>query len=616
MGTTGQATCPAGERLVRRIPPRWRGVVGSLTLVVASWVAMYGRLWAFESYEEHRFTSRAMLTGTLRLTGGLSLVNGDEQIHNGAGYTNWGFGVPLLQLPFHALAAWVGSLHGFFPDRAIYFAYLGLAIPVIWAAFDRLLAMRPESDLSRAERGTLAWTATWVVLARTLFPLMSTRFIVYESTLAYFVIAELLALSAYVFSLQSRGPGSAMAMGAAAGMGLLIRPTGLLYAGIWGGTLVLERRFRRLWAFTLTFTPLAAFWLYSNWVRTGSPVGLGFANTNPFISYHTPIERFGSQCCDTPFHALAAVARLFAGFFLFAARSASVPWLNSCHFDWEERDLFLPFFGPIFLILLSWMLYRLLQRRETRLSLYLPYLGMALLFGSFARRGQGFAWRYAHDFWPAIVLAVVQYVHTSPRTSTAHRDRAVGWVMLAYGFFVFAWFLVPWDWNRRAMILPVTDTAAMEARFLAQRWAPPEAIDSKITCGDRLPPLYQDGLGWGQCGCTSTEGVPLRILHRPPLIGCDLPPCTVGTFTNVYVGVPPKPDNEYRLVIRTEGITAPSLRLYVNGDISTAVAAGDHYEAPVRVTYGALSTPAVMVTVEWTRDFEPPAAKLLSIELI
>lgn len=604
--------------LARGIKARWRPLVGLLALLVVSWVAMYGRLWAFEGLEEHRFTARAMLTGTLRLTGALSRVRGDEQVFDGAGYTNWGFGVPLLQVPFHAAAGALGLLHGFFPDRAIYFAYLAAAIPVIWLALDRLLAMRPGQDVSRTERGMLAWAATWLVLTRALFPLMSTRFVVYESTLAYFVIAQLLALSAYVFLLHSNSRRSALALGASAGIGLLIRPTGLLYAGIWGGTVFLERRSRwRLGSFLLGFAPPAAFWLYSNRVRTGSLLGLGFANTNPSFPYHTPMERFGSQCCDTAWHTVAAAARLFAGFFLFAAKHASVEWLDQCHFDWEERDLFFPFLGPIFLVLLAWMLFRLIQRRERRLAMYLPYLAVILLFGSFVRRGQGFAWRYAHDFWPAIALAIVQYVHTRQQAATRRTDLAAGKAMFAYGLFVFAWFLVPWQWSKRPMVIPVSDAAAMEARFVADRWGTPDAIGSDLHCGDRLAPLYHDGLGWGQTGCTSPDLLPLEVRARPPFIGCDLPPCAVGRFTNVYVGVPAKESDDYRLVLRTEGITAPSLTIYVNGEYASAVPVGDHYEAAVHVSYGALQTRAVMVTVQWTSGVEPPAAaKLLSIEVI
>lgn len=606
---------PTMTTLVRLIPPRWRPRAGFLVLLAASWVAMYGKLWSFESFEEHRFTARAMLTGTLRLSGALSLINGDEQMHDGAGYTNWGFGVPLLQLPFHALASTIPTLHGFFPDRAIYFVYLSVTVAIVWVALERLLARREGSSLSRAETSGLAWAATWLVLARTLFPLMSTRFVVYESTLAYFVLAELLALCAYVFALQSPRWRPAAAMGAAAGLGLLIRPTGLLYLAVWGGFVLLERRPRRLLAFAAAATPFMAFWLYTNWVRTGSIVGLGFDNTNPWFARHTPMERFGSQCLDTPLHAAAATARLFTAFFFFAAKKASVPWLNQCHFDFEERDGVFPFLGPVALGVLGWMIWRLVQRRERSIAPYVPYAAMALLFASFVHRGQGFAWRYAHDFWPLVVLAVVHHVHAEPAPSRRN-DMAAGRLMLAYGFFCFAWYLVPWKWTSRAEIKPVSDLAAMERRFLSARWADPDVLANKVSCGDRLPPLFHDGLGWGQDGCVPGADLPPLVQARPPAIGCDLAACAIGTFTNVFVGVPEKATDAYRLILRTEGLDAPGFEVYVNGEIYRALRIGDHYEADVRIRRDAFATRAVMATVKWTDAFEPPHARLLSVELV
>src|ERR1700722_5652593 len=66
----------------------------------------HDKLWLFQKMEQHRYTAQAMLTGTLKLRAGLSKIGHDEQVFNGAGYTAWGIGVPLLQVPFHALAAW------------------------------------------------------------------------------------------------------------------------------------------------------------------------------------------------------------------------------------------------------------------------------------------------------------------------------------------------------------------------------------------------------------------------------------------------------------------------------------------------------------------------------
>src|SRR5580704_13304772 len=106
-------------------------IAGSLLLLGTALVAC-GYLWNFTYTDQHRFTSMAMLEGTLRLHGGISRITSDEQIFNGAGYTNWGYGVPLLELPFHAVARRVHAFAtGFFPDRAIFFLYLAGLPPVL-----------------------------------------------------------------------------------------------------------------------------------------------------------------------------------------------------------------------------------------------------------------------------------------------------------------------------------------------------------------------------------------------------------------------------------------------------------------------------------------------------
>src|SRR5271156_3289706 len=63
-----------------------------------SLIAFGGRekLWLFEKMEAHRYTAMSIITGTLKLRAGLSKVGHDEQVFNGAVFTNWGFGVPLL----------------------------------------------------------------------------------------------------------------------------------------------------------------------------------------------------------------------------------------------------------------------------------------------------------------------------------------------------------------------------------------------------------------------------------------------------------------------------------------------------------------------------------------
>ena len=179
-------------------------IAGSLLLLGTALVACGGYLWNFTYTDQHRFTSMAMLEGTLRLHGGISRITSDEQLYNGAAYTNWGFGVPLLELPFHAVARRLDVFAGgFFPDRAIFFLYLAGLPPVLWLSLDRLFAGR-HPDERWLRRGACSFAAACLVLTCALYPLMAYRFIVYEETLSYLVVAELFALCAYIHTLRSQ----------------------------------------------------------------------------------------------------------------------------------------------------------------------------------------------------------------------------------------------------------------------------------------------------------------------------------------------------------------------------------------------------------------------------
>jgi hypothetical protein len=612
--------------LVRRIPQNCRWLTGTCALLVVAWVNMYGKLWCFERFDAHRFTSRAMLGGTLQLRSLVTLTGHDEQVYNGAVYTNWGFGVPLLEAPFHALAGALGVLHGFFPDRAIYFLYVAAAVPIVLATFDRLLVERAPPNTSTEQRQLVSWLAAWLVLNWVLFPFMSTRFAIFEETLAYMTLCQLLALGAYVFALRSWSVGPVVAMGLAAGIGVLVRPIGVVYLGVWGALVALERRATRMAQFAAAAAPFVAFFLYSNWVRSGSILGLGYANSNPGWEYEMPILRFGSACADTPAHVLLASVRLFGAFFFYVWHKSSNPWLSRCHFDMEERDgTGEPYFGAAVLVLLVGLVVGLVRRRERRLALWLPYATMAFLFAVFVRRGEGFAWRYVGDFWPLLVLAAVQYVHTMPADHVKPLDARTASIFFWGGFIALAHFLVPWQWSSggaygggRAEILAASDSAGMAERFRASHAGVDPPLPSKVDCAEASPALSH--------GVSPEDHLASRLGLLSPSVRNPSTPynnrlgwregCRVATFTNVYLGVPRKEGDRYRLRMRTEGMAAPTVKVYLNGSYYTAEKRGDDYEADVLIRYGALTSPIVVATVLWAREADQAGATLLSIELV
>ncbi len=578
-------------------------LIGFDLLVKAAFAAQGGHdfLWRYSHDARHRFTAMAMLHHTLRLRNGLFSLAGDEQVYNGAVYTNWGFGVPLLQMPFHAIARHYKSFPGgFFPDRAIYFTYLTATILVLWLAMSRLLAMRRPLPGGWFRRDVLAWAAVLFAITYALFPLMSARFIVYEETICYLILVEFVALSAYIFSLQTRTLWPMIVMGAAAGMGLVIRATGLVYLGVWGVLVLLERKtLRSIVAFAAAAVPFVAFWMYSNWVKSGSPANLGYINSMPWFPFHTPMQRFGTfRCTETMKGALEAGDRLFRWFFVSVSddprESAKTEneYLNHCHFMAEARP---PasgseaFFGLGCLAFLLWTFGHHLARRERRLEVYVPFAAFAFMFYEFST-GPGFAWRYGGDFWPVLVLIGVHYVRYMPPSFSDLLGLRLALVLgfLSYGS-------IGKDVTTALKTIDKLDDAGernLESDFKTALEAVDPPFPSRLTCGHVPWWPYHDGHGWGSN-------------------------CATDTFSNFFLSVPKKNGRYYQVRFETEGVGARTLRIYVNGRVYTARREGaDRYVADVRIDYAKLHMPTVMATIEWTQEYEPKPGKLLMVEIV
>jgi hypothetical protein len=567
-----------------RLPPRYWAPLAVLALIALSWVVTGGHAWAFESRDQHRFTARAILDGTLRLRGNLLLLDNDEQVYNGAAYTNWAFGVPLLQAPFHALAKALGMPGGFFPDRAIFLFYESVTIAVLFTTIRAVVAEKLFAPVSRGARLALTWAATFVVLTMGVYPLTTYRFIIYEETIAYFVLFEVLAVCAYARAARSWSVLSLTGLGIAAGIALLVRPTGLPYAALWVGVVLLEGGPRRTVPVLLALAPFAFFWLYTNDVHAGSWMALGFPNSTPTWSYNMPIERFGSRCSDTLPHELLGAVRLFVGFFFYVTRRPSSVWLQDCHFDFEERGGPLPFFGPVVLVATGVMLVRAVRTRAP-ITRYAPFALMAVFFALFVRRGMGFAWRYAGDFWPALFLAGLHYVRASRPIQGTSVASLYAKGTLVYGAWLLAFLVIPPAIPEMAEDSP----AQMERRYEESRTTRTPLLPSRIECGDRMVRIVGNGFGWdARCG--------------------------VDTYTNVVLGVPPG-GSTYTIRATTDDMRAESVRVYANGSYRTAVRAEGGYVAHVPIAYDHLWSPAVVVTFKWTDDFDPPGGKLTAVEI-
>jgi hypothetical protein len=429
-----------------------------------------------------------------------------------------------------------------------------------------------------------------------LFPLMSGRFLVYEETIAYMVLFELVALSGYIFALRSWSSWAVALLGIGAGVGLVVRPTGLVCLGVWAAIVVLEsRRARPIAVFAAASGPFLGFWLYSNWVKTGSPAGFGYNNSTPSLPWNLPMQRFGSVCVDTREHAIEAAKRLFQAFFVPSA-DEPFPWLRRCHFDFETRPpagepyAVAPFFGVTLLAILCWMFFRAVARRDRRLSDLVPFAALVFLFVNFVRAGAGFVWRYEGDFWPYVFIAFVQYVHRLPRGANAYLGWAAALVCMGISAIGFKGYVDP-ALSTLELVEPKAE-AGMWDDFTNSRYGGDPALPDHLRCGDNMGWPVGNGLGW-------SGGV-----------------CTVDTFTNVYLGVHRKSDDRYVFKFDATGPLPPFLTVYLNGRNYQAQRQGGSYRADVRIDSARLNSPIVMATIQWTTQLDPlQGVKLTSIEL-
>jgi hypothetical protein len=482
----------------------------------------------------------------------------------------------------------------FFPDRLIFFLYLCGLIPFLWTSLHRACTVATSSRSTSVRMWLFSWTATLAVLTYALYPLLAFRFIVYEETIAYFVVAELYAVSMYVRFLDSKRTVWICGVAAAAGVGLLIRPTGLPYLALWGALVFLNQRsWRTVIAFGAGAAPIVGFWLYSNWVRSGSPLAFGYQNSLPEYPFHYAIIRFGGQCAATPKAFWQGTKALFDSFFV--KFPELTPEMNACHFQLEPGYAkSTPYFGPaVLVILVGSLLYRV-TRRPQRIEWYLPHAVFVALFVAYARLAGGFAYRYVGDFWPLVILILVQLAPAALLQRHAVASNGLALVFAIYSATVLLGEIEP----ARATIetINAAQLAAADAEYLhtISTSAPP--LPSSLVCGKPLPswPRAQ-GRGWG-------------------------PMCMVDTVTNVFLGVPQKPDPIYRLRFKTDRSLGERLQVYVNGRIHTAHLEsngpeGATYLAEFRLDVRKLYSPAIMITVRWTEALVPPAAKLSEIEL-
>jgi hypothetical protein len=267
---------------------------------------------------------------------------------------------------------------------------------------------------------------TWIAL----HPLIAQWFLVYQKTAAYFGVVELVGLACYVRRFGDGGPRWCYAAGLAAGLGLLVRPTGVFYLGAWGiAFAVLAGGRRDLGRFVAGALPGIAAWMTFNHLRSGSLLSSGFENScAPHLESYLSL-RFGSPCVDALGGILEVAGALFTA--MFVGAPAITGHLARCKFVIEDVEV-TPFINPVVGILALCAAAFLLTRRSTRHLTIGPVAGLLAIFAAYVYAGIGLAERYAVDLKPLLAfILVLAGVTLLPQLSASAAVRSAALILLA-----------------------------------------------------------------------------------------------------------------------------------------------------------------------------------------
>jgi len=529
-------------------------LIGILLVTALGFFGGFESLWAFSTHPAHRATSLALLAGTLRypveLAAGMPFA--DLQVYNGAFYTNWGYGVPLLQAPFHFFTQVTGiGREGFFPDRLIFFFYLSLTV---------IFLFRSLSDFF-GNKAHFTAAVTFSILVFGVLWLIAGRFQVYEETLAYFAIAQLAALSAFLH--YSRNPSRKWAglLAFLAGLAFLIRPTGAPYLLLWGVLLYsFHRRRKDLALFGQVLIPFVAVWMLSNFVRTGDLLSFGQGNATPIIPSFI-LARFYPPCATT----WAGIYEIFlhTGALLFTHDRELSPLLQSCGFGLQFTES-APLLSPGLLPLLLFCLGYHLRKKAKDWLPWMPLVTMSALWGLYGFTATAFCDRYAGDFWPAlwVFFALFLYRHGG---EILKYSRSISVVLLLVSLGRISFTIIPF-------YFPASFTLSPEG--IVDPPQPRRHFTSHLICGEG------DAYGWAK-------------------------DCRVEKVSNFFLSLPESNAKEFTLETGS-GSDRPE-QVYINGKIYRP----ESNSVPFSVNPVLLASPVVQVTLLWPKK----DLRLLSAEI-
>jgi hypothetical protein len=364
---------------------------------------------------------RAFLHGRTALVLHPSGAAHDYNWGRGGMHQAWGIGIPILATPLHLIALLFGAPG--FPDDIRFLLFYGFTTAILARGLYVVSRERPGAIVASAA------AAGFVLVYPTFVGLITSRFLVYEQTIGTGALWDVCLLAGILALLDRCTPGRLLALCAAAGFVLVIRPP----LGVYGATTVVIALFiawraglsrRALAGGFLAFLGTSAIYCLGNLLRFGAPFDAGYDNSlsGAFVNRLT---RWGLPFAKVPFS--VALKEMFATNFLLppvtyqimmgSPPAAVQPYTIGERFREYYAPTFSLFILSIWVVALVIVCWRFVAHRLWRADR--PLRGEVLtvvgvwalppslaLFAFYARVGQ-MVTRYSTDLYPAFAASAL-----------------------------------------------------------------------------------------------------------------------------------------------------------------------------------------------------------------
>jgi len=512
--------------------------VNARALIVPKWGDWY---MANEGHPYILMQVRAMLSGRLALFAHPSGAGNDYDWGRGGMHQAWGLGVPILALPFHLLGRLFGAPG--FPDGARFLVLYAATTVALARALD-LAAPPPAGSVAGPARPGLrggpstavaaSLAAGSVMVFPTFVGMVSSRFLIYEQTIATGALWSVVLLAGTISLVPRCTPGRLALVCAAAGFSILLRPPLAVYGVVTVALALFIGRRKGLRPAALLSALLAylgstALYFVGNALRYGSPLVAGFEN-GVSGSEVNRLTRWGLPFAKTPF--LTAAKEMFVTLFQLGPIASQTfgPTAELRPYALGERwrEYYAPTFDMVIfalsIVALAIVGWRIVRHRLWRADRDLTGEVMTVvgawglppaivLFVFFSRIGNMVS-RYATDLYPAFAattlcvgLAVVDVVRRRAPAYTASAQLAIGGAVALY--------IAGWRGGIEHMSAPV-DRKTIVARLaeIDAHSADMPAVPDHFKCGEPRgkPPVHTHLSDW-QGDCFFHSGMVFAMPH-------------------------------------------------------------------------------------------------------